>query len=746
MLKKQYLALAVSAALAASAAQALDAGSFTITGNIKNETGMLQNSGSFNGETTSTSDTTQHHKSQTGMKAENSLRLFVNGDIGDSSMHAELLLQNDHLDKTDLREFSQSEYLRELYIDTEATGWDFRVGKQQVVWGTADGAKLLDLINPTDYREMAQNKPDESRIPVWMLKADKYNDDGSSFQAIISQPRENVFAGLNREISATRRNNGAIANSSYTSTLWSSGAHFSQWSDDTSGVGHDKGSPFILKGVDSITGQYNGFLNIVPDIGSVAALFGRAFEQAGTNTNTGLNPNKLYGKHAGFTVGGFNTSTKLGVFSNQLAANISAASGSFVGFEALNFGQTFYWRDDDGNPLDDVEYLATSAANSTVSGGAGSYWTGLATLAGFAGKFETNLDNTSTTAVDSVFEYMDRTSFATFDAFVNADSEYILDMPKDTEANIAFAYRNTTPNGLNYSLNYSYNYDPNPVIKMSWRDPNGNEISTITSDPFYTADTDSIGDSGYGVADAVKSAYLTFDTTAVSSAAGTNATLRMTQTMERAHNIGGSLDFAVDTESLGPVVIRAEGVYQKDVYSPIVDRGKLAIGDLVGALQMKKGDKFKYVLGADFNVLTDMMISGQFIQERNLDFQDKNIDFDGTACTANNSLNAANCGVYTADFAAMHMSNGFKKAEENKEFYSLFFSKPFGASGEGRWNNILMLEEGGGRWNRFDVEYSMTDSLIGSIEFNNYWGDKNTQFGQLENASNIQIGLKYLLQ
>ena len=133
-------------------------------------------------------------------------------------------------------------------------------------------------------------------------------------------------------------------------------------------------------------------------------------------------------------------------------------------------------------------------------------------------------------------------------------------------------------------------------------------------------------------------------------------------------------------------------------------------------------------------------------QDKNSCFQDKNIDFDGTACTANNSLNAANCGVYTADFAAMHMSNGFKKAEENKEFYSLFFSKPFGASGEGRWNNILMLEEGGGRWNRFDIEYSMTDSLIGSLEFNNYWGDKDTQFGQLENASNIQFGLKYLLQ
>jgi len=736
MLRKQYLALAVSAALTASAAQALDGGSFTITGNLKNETAILQKSGSFTGETTSTSDTTEHrHKSSEGLKSESSLRLFVNGDVGDnSSMHAELLLQNDPQDVTDLREFSQSEYLRELYIDTEAAGWDFRVGKQQVVWGTADGAKLLDLINPTDYREMAQNKPDESRIPVWMLKADKYNEDGSSFQAIISQPRENVFAGLNREISTTRRTNANFANSTYTSTYWASPSNFSQWSSDAEGVGHDKGSPFILKGVDSITGQYNGFLNIVPDMGSVAALFGRAFQVSGANTNDGLNITRLNGKAAGFTVGGFNSSTLLSTFSAQLSGAIRSAGGTAAGFEALNFGTSFYWRDDDGNPLDGAEDAATA-----VDGG--SFWTGAQTLGGFANKFGSNLNNTTTSAVDSVFEYMDRTSFVTFDSFVNADSEYVFDMPSDTDANLALAFRDSTANGLNYSINYSYNYDPNPVLKMSWRDPNGNEISPTRSASFLTVDTDNDN-----VADAVKSAYLYFDTAAVSSAAGTNATLRMTQTMERAHNIGGSLDFAIDTENLGPVVIRAEGVYQKDVYSPIVDRGKLAIGDLVGALQMKKGNKFKYVLGADFNVLTDMMVSGQFIQERNLDFKDENIDFDGTACTTNNSSNAANCGVYTADFAAMHMSNGFKKAEENKEFYSVFFSKPFGASGQGRWNNILMLEEGGGRWNRFDIEYSMTDSLIGSLEFNNYWGDKNTQFGQLDKASNIQVGLKYLLQ
>jgi len=87
-----------------------------------------------------------------------------------------------------------------------------------------------------------------------------------------------------------------------------------------------------------------------------------------------------------------------------------------------------------------------------------------------------------------------------------------------------------------------------------------------------------------------------------------------------------------------------------------------------------------------------------------------------------------------------------KKALKSKDFYSLFLSKPFGDSGEGRWNNILMLEEGGGRWNRFDVEYSLTNNLIGTAEYNKYWGDENSQFGQLEAASNVQVGLKYLFE
>jgi|GEM_PF-6268773 len=36
----------------------------------------------------------------------------------------------------------------------------------------------------------------------------------------------------------------------------------------------------------------------------------------------------------------------------------------------------------------------------------------------------------------------------------------------------------------------------------------------------------------------------------------------------------------------------------------------------------------------------------------------------------------------------LHLSNGLQKAQKNKEFVSLFFSKPFGEEQQGRWNNI----------------------------------------------------------
>lgn len=58
--------------------------------------------------------------------------------------------------------------LRELYIDVRAGFSDWRLGKQQVVWGQADGIKVLDVVNPQSFREFILDDFENSRIPLWM--------------------------------------------------------------------------------------------------------------------------------------------------------------------------------------------------------------------------------------------------------------------------------------------------------------------------------------------------------------------------------------------------------------------------------------------------------------------------------------------------------------------------------------------------------------------------------------------------
>ncbi len=74
--------------------------------------------------------------------------------------------------------------LREFYWDlnTESVFW--RLGKQQVVWGEADGLKLLDVINPQNYREFILDDFDDSRIPLWMINAEISLDKGGVLQVL----------------------------------------------------------------------------------------------------------------------------------------------------------------------------------------------------------------------------------------------------------------------------------------------------------------------------------------------------------------------------------------------------------------------------------------------------------------------------------------------------------------------------------------------------------------------------------
>jgi len=565
-----------------------------------------------------------------------------------------------------------------------------------------------------------------------------------------------------------------------------------------------------MMGPDTITGKRNGFLNIVPDLGSVATQFASAFAPSSAATQDDLALNLATGGYSvnsanptntsidafnavigaglvnnlnntgmeGFTVGGFSSMTMKKMNSSlQYTPGFTAsdtAAGGQLEFIAPGFrkaiGDTFmgligkfggvatadststgniaaknkiiaYY----GMTLNNLGVTALNATTLTAD-----QLTGAIMLdAGFAPLYSSNLSSFSDGKQNSAFDYMSNTTFRTFDSFVNAKSQYVYNMPGNTDIDVAARFKGVK-NGVNYSFNTSYNYDKNPIIDLSWRGSDGQKLTTHQYKTGYSA----LGATSTAAAAATSTGFTTttlqlVDTSvatllsqhanndvqrysatmtgAYGGSTGAAATLRFSQEVKRVKQFGGSFDTAIETQSMGPIVVRGEALYTKDGYSPVMSKTRLAIGDLVGALQMKKADRFKYVLGADITALTNMMISAQFIQDRNLDFVD-------------------DASAYTADYATMHLSNGFKKAEKDKTFYSLFLSKPFGASGEHRWNNIVMLEEstgGNGKWNRLDAEFSIDDDTQATVEYNKYWGGANSQFGQLEKTSNIQVGVKY---
>lgn len=62
--------------------------------------------------------------------------------------------------------------LRELYVEANPGDLYLRIGKQQIVWGTADGLKVLDVVNPQSFREFILADFEDSRIPLWALNAE----------------------------------------------------------------------------------------------------------------------------------------------------------------------------------------------------------------------------------------------------------------------------------------------------------------------------------------------------------------------------------------------------------------------------------------------------------------------------------------------------------------------------------------------------------------------------------------------
>lgn len=64
--------------------------------------------------------------------------------------------------------------LREAYMDMYFKNFDLRVGKQQIIWGKAEGVFITDVVAPKDLREFLLPDFDEIRLGITALKLNYY--------------------------------------------------------------------------------------------------------------------------------------------------------------------------------------------------------------------------------------------------------------------------------------------------------------------------------------------------------------------------------------------------------------------------------------------------------------------------------------------------------------------------------------------------------------------------------------------
>ncbi|HRI87343.1 MAG TPA: hypothetical protein PLJ47_14905 [Candidatus Hydrogenedentes bacterium] len=99
-------------------------------------------------------------------------------------LRADPVFENGHVDGTDFPDVSEATRplrigetaeleLREAYVRSTWDDWHFTLGKQQIVWGLADGLKVIDVVNPQDLREFILVDFENSRIPLWAVNAER---------------------------------------------------------------------------------------------------------------------------------------------------------------------------------------------------------------------------------------------------------------------------------------------------------------------------------------------------------------------------------------------------------------------------------------------------------------------------------------------------------------------------------------------------------------------------------------------
>lgn len=104
------------------------------------------------------------------MSSRSRLRTELEASKGKSYLFASLNSQYNNL----LPEQTGIE-LREAFLQYTTNHWDFKAGRQIVIWGVSDGVRVTDIVSPMDMTEFLARDYDDIRIPVNALKLKYFN-------------------------------------------------------------------------------------------------------------------------------------------------------------------------------------------------------------------------------------------------------------------------------------------------------------------------------------------------------------------------------------------------------------------------------------------------------------------------------------------------------------------------------------------------------------------------------------------
>lgn len=97
--------------------------------------------------------------------------------VARAEVDAAYRLENDFYPDAVRRDQESDFVIREAYLDFALGDWEYRAGRQQVVWGEMVGLFLADVVSARDTREFFLPEFEAMRIAQWAVRAERFSGD-----------------------------------------------------------------------------------------------------------------------------------------------------------------------------------------------------------------------------------------------------------------------------------------------------------------------------------------------------------------------------------------------------------------------------------------------------------------------------------------------------------------------------------------------------------------------------------------